>query len=59
MKLKMCGNRIMMQYGSKFTKLSRFAPDFVASERMKMRRFEECLAFYIRNQLVGPPIQTY
>ena len=39
--------------------LSRFAPDFVASEKLKMRRFEEGLAFYIRNQLAGQSIQTY
>ena len=39
--------------------LARFAPDFVASERLKMRRFEEGLAFYSRNYLVGQPIQTY
>ena len=55
----MSGNMTMMQYANKFTELLRFALDIVASERMKMRRFEECLAFYIRNQLVGPPIQTY
>ena len=39
--------------------LSRSASDFVATERMKMRRFEEGLAFYIRNQLTGQPVQTY
>ena len=31
----------------------------MASKRLKMRRFEEDLAFYIRNQLAGQPIQTY
>ena len=39
--------------------LSRFAPEFAASEKLKMRRFEEGLAFYMRNQLAGQPIQTY
>ena len=34
-----------MQHASKSTELSRFVSDFVASERMKMRRFEEGLAF--------------
>ena len=40
MELKMSGNMIVMQYASKFTELSRFVPDFVSSERLKMRRFE-------------------
>ena len=43
----MSDNMITMQYASKFTKLSRFAPDFVAFERLKIRRFEEGVAFYI------------
>jgi len=46
------------KYANKFTKLSRFVPEFVSSKRLKMRRFEEGLAFYIRNQLVGQPILT-
>jgi len=41
----------VIHYASKFTELSRFAPDVIASERMKMRTFEEGLTFYIRNQL--------
>ena len=41
MKLKMNGYMIMMQYASKFTKLSKFIPEFVLSERLKMRGFEE------------------
>jgi len=57
--LKMTGNMTIIQYASKFTELSRFALDFIASERMKMRRFEEGLVFYIRNQLAGQPIKTY
>jgi len=49
MELKMSGTMTMMQYASKFTKLSRFVPEFVSFERLKMRKFEEGLAFYIRN----------
>ena len=49
----------MTVYASMFTKLSRFAPYFVASQRMKMRRFKEGLAFYIRSQLAGQLIKTY
>ena len=59
MELKMGGNTMVMQYARKFMELSRFALDFVATERLEMRRFEESLAFYIRNQLAGQPIQTY
>ena len=47
--LKMSGSMIVMQYASKFTKLSRFVPEFVSSKRLKMRRFKEGLAFYIHN----------
>ena len=47
MELKISGNMSVIQYARKFTKLLRFVLDFVASKRMKMRRFEEGLAFYI------------
>ena len=47
--LKMRGNMTVMQYASKFTELFRFVPKFISSKRFKMRRFEEGLAFYIRN----------
>jgi len=43
----------VIQYASKFNELSMFVPDFVASKTMQMTRFEEGLAFYIRNQLEG------
>jgi len=55
----MSGNMTVTQYARKFTELSRFALDFIATERLKMKRFEEGLAFYIRNELAGHPIQTY
>ena len=58
-KLKISGTMIMIQYASKFTKLSRFVPEFVSSIRLKMRRFEEGLAFHIQNQLAEQPILTY
>jgi len=50
---------IVMQYAIKFTELSRFVPDFVATEWMKMIRFEESLAFYILHQVASEPIHTY
>lgn len=55
----MSGSMSVMQYASKFTELSRFVPEFVSSERLKMRRFEEGLTFHIRNQLGGQPMLTY
>jgi len=36
-----------------------FVPEFMSSERLKIRRSEEVLAFYIPNQLAGQPILTY
>ena len=54
----MSGSMTVIQYVSKFTELSRFVQQFVSSERLKMRRFEEELAFYICNQLAGQPILT-
>ena len=59
MELKMSCTMTVMQYASKFTELSRFVPEFVSSKRLKMRRFEEGLAFYIQNQLAGQPILTH
>jgi len=47
--MKMSGTMTVMQYTSKFTELSRFAPEFVSSERLNMKRFEEGLAFFIQN----------
>ena len=55
----MSGMMTVLQYASKFAELSRFVPKFVSSERLKMRRFKEGLAFYIRNQFVRQPIMTY
>jgi len=57
--LKISGSMTVTQYASKFTELSTFALEFVSLERLKMRRFEEGLAFYIRNQLAGQLILTY
>jgi len=53
MELKMSGTITVMQYAS------RFVPEFVSSERLKMGRFEEGLAFYIQNQLIAQPILTF
>jgi len=42
-----------MQYTSKFTKVSRFAPKFAASRWMKMRRFKEGLTFSLQHHLAA------
>jgi len=55
----MTANMIVTQCAGKFTKLSRFIPEFVASKQMKMRIFEKGLDLYIRHQLAGQPIHTY
>jgi len=47
MELKMSGTMMVMQYASKFTELSIFVPKFLTSERLKMRRFEDVLVFYL------------
>jgi len=56
MELKTSGNMTVMQYARNFSELSGFTPGFITTERLKMRKFEEGLAFCIRNQLVGQPI---
>jgi len=55
----MSGSVTTMQNASKFTELFSFALEFMSFERLKKRRFEEGLAFNIRNQLAGQPILTY
>jgi len=49
MELKISGSMTVLHYAHKFIELSRFVPKFVSSKRLKMRRFEEGLAFYILN----------
>jgi len=45
----MSGSMIVVQYASKFTKLSEFVLKFVSFERHKMRKLEQDLGFYIVN----------
>jgi len=54
--LRMGRSITVLQYVIKFTKLTWFIPKFVSTKRLNIRRFEEGLAFYIRNQLAGQPI---
>jgi len=55
----MSGGKTMMQCTIKFIELSPFIPEYRACKMLKMKMFEERLAIYIRNQLVGQPICTY
>ena len=44
---------IVMEYVARFTELSRFADDYVATDMAKVRRFENGLKFFIRGRIVG------
>lgn len=47
------------QYAAKFAELSRFAPDMVATEEKKTKRFEKGLKPYIRSKLNVLEIRRY
>ena len=46
-----------MDYVAKFTKLARFADDYVATDMAKVRRFENGLKLSIRARIVGLPLK--
>ena len=43
----------MMEYVDRFTKLARFADDYVATDMAKVRRFENGMKLSIRGRIVG------
>ena len=43
----------MLEYVAKFTKLARFADDYVAINMAKVRKFEDGLKLSIRGKIVG------
>ena len=47
----------MLEYVAKFTKLARFADDYVATEMDKVRKFENGLKLSIRGKIVGLLLQ--
>ena len=51
------GTMIVMEYVAKFTKLARFADDYVATDLAKVRRFEDGLKLSIRGKIVGHRLQ--
>ena len=47
------GKMIVMEYVARFTKLARFANDYVATDMAKVRRYENGLKLSIRARIVG------
>ena len=47
----------MLEYLVKFTKLARFANDYVATNMAKVRKFEDGLKLSIRGKIVGLLLQ--
>ena len=43
----------MMEYVAKFTKLTRFVDDYVATDMTKVRKFEDGLKLSTRGRIVG------
>ena len=43
----------MFEYVAKFTKLARFADDYVAKDMAKVRKFEDGLKLSIQGKIVG------
>ena len=51
------GTMTVMEYVAKFTKLARYADDYVATDLAKVRRFENGLKLSIRGKIVGLCLQ--
>ena len=51
------GTMTVMEYMARFTKLARFADDYVATNMAKVRRFENGLKLSIRGKIVGLHLQ--
>ena len=49
----------MTEYASKFTQLSRYAPNVVADEQMRVEQFQEGLRLNIRAQVAPFMLHTY
>ena len=47
------GTMNVMEYVARFTELARFADDYVATDMVKVRRFENGLKLSIRGRIVG------
>ena len=51
------GAMIVMEYVARFTKLARFADDYVATDAAKVRIFENGLRLSIRGRIIGLRLQ--
>ena len=51
------GTMTVLQYVAKFTKLTHFADDNVATKMAKVRKFEDGMKLFIRGKLVGLLLQ--
>ena len=51
------GTMILIEYVARFTKLARFAYDYVATDMAKVKRFENGLKLSIRGRIVGLCLQ--
>ena len=51
------GTMTVMDYVARFTKLTRFADDYVATDMAKVKRFENELQLSIRGKIVGLRLQ--
>ncbi|KND54549.1 hypothetical protein BSCH_02420 [Candidatus Paraburkholderia schumanniana] len=53
------GLQSVAEYETQFTKLSRYAPMFVGTEQLRIRRFIQGLNVELQESLVALPIETY
>ena len=51
------GTMTMMEYMARFTELTRFGDDYMATDMAKVRRFENGLKLSIRGKIVGFRLQ--
>ena len=51
------GTMTVLEYVAKFTKLARFADDYVATDMGKVRKFEDGLKLSIRGKIMGLFVQ--
>ena len=47
------GSMTVLEYVTKFTELSRFEDDYLATDMAKVRRFEDGQKLFIRGKIVG------
>ena len=53
------GNMSVLEYEARFTELSRFAPNYVDTERKKAKRFQQGLKSWICSKLAILELDTY